>query len=145
MEVVPAITVVVVAGWSKRSHQHSYNANSGVGVIFAAATKGVGVRKKYCSICAVNKGISVPEHKCYCNWSGSSCSMEADIILDGFLQSDGLRYCWMIGDGDSFVYNNVVTRCITRDVIKVECADYAVKCYCNRLECLCNDKPQYKH
>ena len=36
---VPAITVVVDAGWSKRSHKHSYNANSGVGVIFGAATK----------------------------------------------------------------------------------------------------------
>ena len=30
---VPAITVVVDAGWSKRSHKHSYNANSAVGVI----------------------------------------------------------------------------------------------------------------
>ena len=36
---VPAITVVVNCGWSKRSHKHSYNAKSGVGVIFGAATK----------------------------------------------------------------------------------------------------------
>ena len=36
---VPAITVVVDGGWSKRSHKHSYNANSGVDVIFGAATK----------------------------------------------------------------------------------------------------------
>ena len=38
---VPAITVHVVAGggWSKWSHKHSYNAKSGVGVIFGAATK----------------------------------------------------------------------------------------------------------
>ena len=27
---VPAITVVVDAGWNKKSHKHSYNANSGV-------------------------------------------------------------------------------------------------------------------
>ena len=33
---VPTITVVVDAGWSKRSHKHSYNAKSGVGVIFGA-------------------------------------------------------------------------------------------------------------
>ena len=33
---VPAITVIVDGGWSKRSHKHSYNANSGVGVIFGA-------------------------------------------------------------------------------------------------------------
>ena len=29
-EGVPAITVIVDGGWSKRSHKHSYNANSGV-------------------------------------------------------------------------------------------------------------------
>jgi len=82
---VPAITVVVDAVCSKRSHQQSYNANSGVGVIFGAATKRlphIRVRSKYCSICAVSKGKNVPapEHKCYCNWSGSSCCMEADLI-----------------------------------------------------------------
>ena len=36
---VPSIIVIVDGGWSKRSHKHSYNANSGVGVIFGAATK----------------------------------------------------------------------------------------------------------
>ena len=35
---VPAITVVMDGGWSKRSHKYSYNAKSGVGVIFRAAT-----------------------------------------------------------------------------------------------------------
>ena len=46
---VPAITVVVYAGWSNRSHKHSYNANSDVRVIFDATTKAllfVGVRNK---------------------------------------------------------------------------------------------------
>ena len=45
---VSAITVIVDEGWSKRSHKHSYNANSGVGVIFRTATKAllfIGVRK----------------------------------------------------------------------------------------------------
>ena len=32
-ESVPAITVIVDGGWSKRSHKHSYNAKSGVGII----------------------------------------------------------------------------------------------------------------
>ena len=36
---IPAISVIVDGGWSKRSHGHSYNANSGVGVIFGSATK----------------------------------------------------------------------------------------------------------
>ena len=50
---LPAITVIVDAGWSKRSHQHSYNANSGVGVIFGVATNKllyIGVRNKYCAV-----------------------------------------------------------------------------------------------
>ena len=60
---IPAITVVVDGGWSKRSHKHSYNANSGVGVIFGAATKAllfIGVRNKYCSICAINNRNEKP-------------------------------------------------------------------------------------
>ena len=36
---VPAITVVVDGGWSKRSHKHTYNAKSGVAVIFGQLTK----------------------------------------------------------------------------------------------------------
>lgn len=35
---VPAITVYVDGGWSKRSHKHSYNANSGVAIIIGKAT-----------------------------------------------------------------------------------------------------------
>ena len=31
---VPAITIVVDGGWPKRCHKHSYNAKSGVAVIF---------------------------------------------------------------------------------------------------------------
>ena len=150
---VPAITVVVDGGWSKRSHKHSYNANSGVGVIFGAATQAllfIGVRNKYCSICAINNRNDkpIPTHQCYRNWSGSSTSMEADIILEGFRQSEemhGLRYLWLIGDGDSSVYHSVVTGVPSygRDITKVECASHAVKCYRNRLEALCNEKSDY--
>ena len=86
---VPAITVVVDGGWSKRSHKHSYNAKSGVGVIFGAATKKllfIGVRNKYCSICAISeqKNSPPPPHQCYQNWSGTSCAMEPNIIVEGF-------------------------------------------------------------
>ena len=151
---VPAITVVVDGGWSKRSHGHSYNANSGVGVIFGAETKGllfIGVRNKYCSVCAIytRRGIPIPEHNCYRNWSGSSCSMEANIILEGFQLSEemhGLRYRWLIGDGDSSVYHAVVSGVPTYgiDIKKVECANHAVKCFRNRLEGVCKDKPAYR-
>ena len=37
-EGVPAITVIVDGGWSKRSHKLSYNANSGVGIIIGKET-----------------------------------------------------------------------------------------------------------
>ena len=32
-EGVPAVTVIIDGGWNKRSHKHSYNANSGVAMI----------------------------------------------------------------------------------------------------------------
>ena len=85
---VPSITVVVDGGWSKRSHKHSYNAKSGVAVIFGQHTRKLlflGVRNKFCSVCAIaaNKGADIPDYKCYLNWSGSSTSMESDIIAEG--------------------------------------------------------------
>ncbi len=49
---VPAVTVYVDGGWSKRSHKHSYNAKSGVAIIIGKATGKLlylGVRNKYCS------------------------------------------------------------------------------------------------
>ena len=38
-EGIPAITVIVDSGWSKRSHRHSYNANYGVGIVIGQATR----------------------------------------------------------------------------------------------------------
>ena len=65
-EGVPAITVIVDGGWSKRAHKHSYNAKSGVVIIIGAKTRKllyIGVRNKYCSACARN--IPRDKHKCY--------------------------------------------------------------------------------
>ena len=141
---VPAITLEVDAGWLKRSHKHSHNANSGVGVIFGAVTKALlfnGVRNKYFFICAINtrNNKPIPTHHCYRNWSGSSCRMEADIILEGFRlseETDSLWYLWIIGDGDCSVYHSVVTGVPSygRKIKKVECANHVVKCYRNRLK-----------
>ena len=85
---VPAITVIVDGGWSKRSHKHSYNAKSGVAIIIGAETRKIlyiGVRNKCCASCARN--IPVENQKCYRNWSESSSQMETDIILEGFLKA----------------------------------------------------------
>ena len=104
-EGVPAITVIVDGGWSKRSHKHSYNAKSGVAVIIGKETGKIlfiGVRNKYCHACARAKN-----HTCFRNWSASSSEMETDIVLEGFLEAErvhGVRYTQLIGDGDSSVY-----------------------------------------
>ena len=91
---IPAISVVVDAGWSKQSHKHTYNANSGVGVIFGNATGQllyVGVRNKYRSVCSIAERCEVPNHRCFKNWSGSSTSMEADIIVQGLNMSESMH------------------------------------------------------
>ena len=69
-EGIPAITIIVDAGWSKCSHKHSYNAKSGVGIIVGMETKKllyVGVRNKYCSVCARGASVGI-EHECHKNW-----------------------------------------------------------------------------
>ena len=151
---IPAISVTVDGGWSKRSHKHSYSAKSGVALIIGNATKQIlylGVRNKYCSVCAVanNKGATPQNHQCYKNWDGSSSSMETDILVEGFRAAEsmhGVRYMKMIGDGDSSVLTNIQT-CVPGwgvFVTKVECANHAVKCYRNRLEKIVQDFPNYK-
>lgn len=100
------------AGWSKRTHKHTYNALSAVGVIFGQETGKLlylGVRNKYCSVC---KKDPTKEHTCFKNWTGTSSSMESDIILEGFLAAEkqhGVRYINFVGDGDSSVYPTLVS------------------------------------
>ena len=149
---VPAITVIVDGGWSKRSHRHSYNAKSGVGIIIGKETGKIlylGVRNKYCAICNKTTGDTlIPAHTCFRNWEESSSAMESDIILKGFQQSEqqhGLRYIQFIGDGDSSVYPMLVSGVSWGYAIrKLECANHAVKCYRTALENLVHDKPSYK-
>ena len=144
---VPAITVIVDAGWSKRTHKHTYNALSGVGVIFGQQTGKllyIGVRNKFCAACAKGK-----EHTCFKNWKEASSSMETDIILAGFKAAEtqhGVRYINFIGDGDSSVYPTLVAGVPGWGyaITKKECANHALKCYRGSLEQLVKDKPQYK-
>ena len=57
----------------------------------------------------------------------------------------GLRYLWLVGDGNSSFYYSVVTGVLSYgcNITKVECVNHAVKCYQNWLETLCSDKPLY--
>ena len=91
---VPAITVVVDGGWCKRSHKHSYNALSGVGIIVRRETGKIlhiGVCNKYCAGCTLSEDSETHSttkcHVCYKNWSDSSSATEVDIILEGFQQN----------------------------------------------------------
>ena len=153
-EGVPAISVIVDGGWSKRTHKHTYNAKSGVGIIIGRHTRKllhVGVRNKYCSVCSMAEkhNITAKQHKCYKNWDGPSSSMESDIIVDGFREAEkkyGLRYTSFTGDGDSSVHTNLVTQvpCWGHAIQKKECANHAIKCYRGALERLVQEKPQYK-
>ena len=146
---IPAISVIVDRGWCKRTHKHSYNALSGVGVIFGKEAKQllyIGVCNKFCSVCVQE---SKKEHVCFKNWDGSSSSMESDIILEGFCMAEkqhGLRYINCIGDGDSSVHTTLISGVPGwgHAITKQECANHAVKCYRSALENLVKDKPHYK-
>ena len=74
--------------------------------------------------------------------------MEADIIATGFRLSEtmhGVRYTQVIGDGDSSVLYTIQTTVQTygRDVVKIKCANHAIKCYRSRLEQLAKDFPSF--
>ena len=76
----------------------------------------LGVRNKYCTVCARanTKNTDPPEHKCFKNWSSTSTAMESDIILEGFntsIKLHKLKYTKMIkmiGDGDTSVYKKLL-------------------------------------
>ena len=147
---IPAVTVIVDGGWSKRSHRHSYNAKSGVAIIIGKETGKIlhiGVRNKYCTACT--QGIPKEKHVCYKNWEESSSEMETDIIVEGFRNAEkthGVRYTRFIGDGDSSVYPTLLQSVPVwgRDIKKIECANHACKCYRSSLEKLAADNPTYK-
>ena len=147
---VPAITVITDGGWSKRSHRHSYNAKSGVGIIIGLETRKVlhlSVRNKYCAGCAT--GSPREEHDCYKNWGSSSSAMETSAIVEGFQKAEkvhGVRYTRFIGDGDSSVYPTLLQEVPEwgRAITKMECANHACKCYRSSLEALVQNKPHYK-
>ncbi len=144
-EGVPAITVIVDGGWSKRSHRHSSNAKSGVAIILGKETGKllyIGVRKKFCSACA--QGIAPEKHMCFKNWEASSSQMEPDIVVEGFKDAErvhGLRYTRFIGDRDSSVHPTLLQSVPVwgHAIKKRECANHACKCYHTGLEKLAQE------
>lgn len=103
--------------WSKRG----YTANNGIGFVISADTGKVldfSVLSKYCHQCKINDAkLSNAEfeawrtnHKCDQNHDGSSSSMEVAAAIDIWERSksySGIRYRYMISDGDSKAYTSV--------------------------------------
>ncbi|KAE8745944.1 hypothetical protein FOCC_FOCC007305 [Frankliniella occidentalis] len=62
------------------------------------------------------------------NWTGLATSMEQEIIVQGFMDSEEthkLQYRFYIGDGDSSTYAKVVQKCAYgREVRKLHCAKH---------------------
>lgn len=117
---IPCITVVSDGAWAKRSFAGGkHDSLSGVGIIVGHKTGlvlHISVRNKYCAFEAKAEqlGREPTKHVCFKNWSHdqSSTSMEKDIIVEGFLTSvnkRGLIYKTLISDGDSSVYNSIVS------------------------------------
>lgn len=125
-------------GWAKRSYGHRYSSTSGVACIIGEKTKKllfIGVKNKFCYGCSVN--CSKEKHVCYLNYKGTSSGMEQEIIVEGFNTSEkdyGLRYKYMIGDGDSSVYSKVIQKVsYGRRVQKLECANHITRAFTSNL------------
>lgn len=109
----------------------------------------LGVRNKYCTICAcaAKTKVESPPHTCYKNWAGSSTRMESDIIVEGFHRSIdmyGAMYGTILADGDSSVYNSLIeTRPYPNlTVEKIECSNHLLRNYCSKLKGLTVDSKQ---
>ncbi|GFQ69161.1 uncharacterized protein TNCT_498191 [Trichonephila clavata] len=127
----PTLTVVVDGCWAKRSYRNNYSSLSGVAAIVGFRTKKViymGVRNRYCMVCsrAAAANEQVGRHCCSKNWHGSSSSMEANIIQEGFMNivaMYGIKYTKIIGDGDSNVYKTILDS-RPYDALQVEKLEY---------------------
>lgn len=101
----------------------------------------MGIRNKFCAVCqraeSTEKEVSV--HKCFKNWEGTSTSMEADIIVEGFRQSMSMHnviFNKLIGDGDSSVMKKLsLAKPYGPDIFikKIECVNHILRNYCNRI------------
>jgi hypothetical protein len=143
---IPEIMVVTDGAWCKRSYKTNYDAHSGVACIIGYHTKKIlflGVKNKYCVVCARYGPEKV--HACFKNWNGTSTSMESNLIVEGFklsMQLHGLRYKFLIADGDSSVHKKLLEcRPYGKVTIeKIECKNHLLRNYCTKLRDLSNKR-----
>ncbi|XP_038218891.1 uncharacterized protein LOC119837392 [Zerene cesonia] len=138
---LPVIDVYIDGAWSARSYGTNYKALSGVAAIVGrkfGEVLFIGVKNKYCLICAraEKKKETAKEHVCH--KKGSSTGMEAAIIVEGFkksLEMYGLIYGNVIGDGDSSTYAKIVAAnpYPNHIVSKIECRNHLLRNMCKKL------------
>lgn len=141
----PVVDVYCDGSWCARSYGTNYKAPSGAAAIIGRRTRKVlyiGIKNKYCLVCAraSNKNVVPKEHTCFKNFEGSSSSMEAEIMAEGFKSSIpmyGLIYGRMIADGDASTYAKVLkakpyeSQSLT--VEKIECKNHILRNFCKKL------------
>lgn len=129
------VAVIADGGWAKRSYGKKFNSLSGCAVLIGVKTRKVvfyGTRSKYCHVCKIAQSRNAPvnQHECNINYKGPSSGMEADIILEGFKQSEehGARYHKLIADGDSSTYKILRDYRVYKDpdlvIEKLECVNH---------------------
>ncbi|CAD0205888.1 unnamed protein product [Chrysodeixis includens] len=147
----PVIDVYADGAWSARSYGTNFKALSGAAAIIGRRTGKVvfiGVKNKYCLVCsrAENRKISPPDHRCFKNFEGSSSSMEAEIIAEGFRTSIimyGVIFKRLIADGDSSTYAKILQSNPYKNqnltVEKIECRNHILRNFCKKLQTLTKD------
>ncbi|XP_022166128.1 uncharacterized protein LOC111030767 isoform X3 [Myzus persicae] len=144
---IPMCTVIADGQWSKRSYKTKYNALSGAATIIGYKTGKIlfiGIRNSYCAVCqrASARKEDKPDHRCFLNWNKPSTGMEADGILEGFLNSyqmHGLKYNKLIGDGDSSVTKRLNERLpygSNFHIQKIECSNHLLRNYSQKMTAL---------
>ncbi len=151
-EGVPAITVIVDGGWSKRSHKHSYNANSGAAIIYWERKQ----ESFYTLVCKTSFVQLVLWRYPRTSTNASEIGMlhlprwkQISLCIRGFTEAEkvhSVRYTTFIGDGDSSVHPTLIRQVPVwgHAIKKLECANHSCKCYWGALEKLIHDNPSYK-
>ncbi|GFY56238.1 uncharacterized protein TNIN_291931 [Trichonephila inaurata madagascariensis] len=102
------------------------------------------IRNKICLICRAVETGRIPDknHICYKNWNGSSTGMESNIIIGvQFLETVHHICCTrIVADGDSNIISLIQEKISYGGrVLKVECANHAVRRFGRALDKLQRD------
>lgn len=146
---IAVIDVIADACWSKRSYKSNYAALSGAAAIVGKKFGEVlflGVKNKYCCICArtENKELPPKKHTCFKNFTGGSSGMESAILVEGFKNSVEMYnviYGRVIADGDSSTYSRILEERPYKNVTveKIECRNHIFRNMCNKLVAVSKD------